>query len=952
MKTQDFIKHFSRRDSILRSISLLSASFTIAAISLLPSFGEKGIIIASSIQILATALLDFPTSVLADKLGRSRLLISSLFLKIFVSLSLLVTIYFSEQELFALVWSFYVLEAILDSISNSLLSGAYQVSYLNLFDHNCKNEIDYEKSNLFLESFRYSKRIRFLFPVIFTGLIVLAVNVLKSYHTSVYHVAYLILSIIIIARIFIFFMIRNDFTEEFKKTDKSQLSVRHGLTSLVSSVKGNKTVFATYGFNNLISLITLFYLTSAMMQNLKLVISDASSLWTIVLGLTLVVYLLRTFFNTLILPRVAVDKSDLFLMSLALFSMALGGAQFFLAQIQFSPFVKLGISIFLVVFSYVLVDSSSRNIEGRIKQYVKHDFLSSWLSAANLFGYLLYFVSSLFIIKVDPKMNTYLIGSLYIVYGFFFVLSGFSKKELIIRVPFLEILKRSLYKIVIIVIALLVIVDISSFYISAQSKQEQVVKNVQNTVYYGLKTSMVSGNTIDGINFLYSLMQGNFIACYQTRFLERNYDSCAENGLNAQDLSMHTIDLNYDDNNLGSIDVFLNFHDFKKELIQRIVADVFFAIALYWILFYIFSSLLKKLKDEVLKLPLSLNSQKEIEFQIKEFHEMHLKIMDAIKDKEEILKINTKLEIARQVSHDIKSPMQLLRNVDFTNSSNVQDNNFLIKQVIDRISEISSDLYQEKLSLKIQNNSLKDLLLPVLEEKKALFSKERQFVDIDIKTSAKLLSDKKEFQRVISNLVNNSFEAQDKTGLQICKASAFEDDNHVYIDIVDNGSGFSSEILENFGKEKITTKEHGKGLGLYHAASTIRKFGGDIKISNLDDGAKVSLVFPKSVMSTMILIDDDKLIHLAWKQFALKSSLKLISCHSSAECFDLLNSQSIHSSSYIFIDYNLGSENGYDLAKKLFEMGYQNLHMSSGNSDYISDEEKILKSIRGKEFPF
>ncbi len=84
------------------------------------------------------------------------------------------------------------------------------------------------------------------------------------------------------------------------------------------------------------------------------------------------------------------------------------------------------------------------------------------------------------------------------------------------------------------------------------------------------------------------------------------------------------------------------------------------------------------------------------------------------------------------------------------------------------------------------------------------------------------------------NILNNAAEASPKR-----RGVDFHlnwDENKAYIQVRDYGSGISPEIAALAGKEPVSTKESGLGVGLFLAFSTVQRLGGKISIYNKDDG--------------------------------------------------------------------------------------------------------------------
>lgn len=94
----------------------------------------------------------------------------------------------------------------------------------------------------------------------------------------------------------------------------------------------------------------------------------------------------------------------------------------------------------------------------------------------------------------------------------------------------------------------------------------------------------------------------------------------------------------------------------------------------------------------------------------------------------------------------------------------------------------------------------------------------------------------------------------------------------------------------------------------------------------------------------IVLIDDDNLIHLNWKGEGKSKGIEVKTFFTSKEFFE---SKFNDHNALIFIDYNLGTENGLDLAFSLKKKGFRNIKIATGH------EHRVSKDFHqtGKEFP-
>jgi two-component system sensor histidine kinase RegB len=86
--------------------------------------------------------------------------------------------------------------------------------------------------------------------------------------------------------------------------------------------------------------------------------------------------------------------------------------------------------------------------------------------------------------------------------------------------------------------------------------------------------------------------------------------------------------------------------------------------------------------------------------------------------------------------------------------------------------------------------------------------------------------------QALHNVLNNAADASPDAVTLDADWSAAE----LTITIADRGPGLREDIQEQLGKQPVTTKPEGLGVGLYLAHATIRRLGGDLGVSNRKQG--------------------------------------------------------------------------------------------------------------------
>lgn len=99
-------------------------------------------------------------------------------------------------------------------------------------------------------------------------------------------------------------------------------------------------------------------------------------------------------------------------------------------------------------------------------------------------------------------------------------------------------------------------------------------------------------------------------------------------------------------------------------------------------------------------------------------------------------------------------------------------------------------------------------------------------------------------QQVIANLLDNAAEAA--PGAALTLVAACPDEDTLSLSVLDDGPGFSPEMLERFGNPYQSSKgQPGRGMGLFLSVNVARTLGGRLQARNREGGgAEVVLTLP------------------------------------------------------------------------------------------------------------
>lgn len=151
--------------------------------------------------------------------------------------------------------------------------------------------------------------------------------------------------------------------------------------------------------------------------------------------------------------------------------------------------------------------------------------------------------------------------------------------------------------------------------------------------------------------------------------------------------------------------------------------------------------------------------------------------------------------------------------------------------------------------------NLVDLVEEVLHFQEAELANRKIDVNVEVNDSLPLiLGDRGQVKQIFFNLIKNAMEAMSPGGR--IKVLTRSDDEFVYVQFIDTGSGIAEEDLSRVFQAYYTTKKEGNGLGMMIVQRIMRDHGGQIGIESREGtGTVITLQFPQRHRRTRMLQD-------------------------------------------------------------------------------------------------
>lgn len=268
-----------------------------------------------------------------------------------------------------------------------------------------------------------------------------------------------------------------------------------------------------------------------------------------------------------------------------------------------------------------------------------------------------------------------------------------------------------------------------------------------------------------------------------------------------------------------------------------------------------------------------INYEKKVKANAKELEELNQSLEEKVKeeieknrDKEQLLVQKSKFialgEMISNIAHQWRQPLSelssILMFIKFKYSINALDKETMEKksQEADRVLEFMSHTIDDFRNFfipkkeKEEFNLLKEVQL-VINIISSTLDNYNIKIEINIDKNLKIISYLNEYKQVVLNILNNAKDVLIDKDIKnpLIKLTASEDANYVILNIEDNGGGVLVEPKNKIFEPYFSTKENsnGTGIGLYMSKIIVEKnMKGELKVENINKGAKFSIHIPKS----------------------------------------------------------------------------------------------------------
>ena len=208
------------------------------------------------------------------------------------------------------------------------------------------------------------------------------------------------------------------------------------------------------------------------------------------------------------------------------------------------------------------------------------------------------------------------------------------------------------------------------------------------------------------------------------------------------------------------------------------------------------------------------------------------------------------------LSHELRTPVSVIR----ANSETLLDGALEDKQEAkifskailhnaERLTSMVSDLIDLSridygdLKLNIVEVNLDNFIKSFIDSMKSVMKKKDIYIEYQPRHKKNIMADVQALERVMNNLIDNAFKYSPKGS--VIEISTITNNNHIKINVADQGSGISEidqeYIFDRFYRTASAraSENKGSGLGLAIVKNLINSLNGEVGVSNRPEGGSI-----------------------------------------------------------------------------------------------------------------
>ena len=229
--------------------------------------------------------------------------------------------------------------------------------------------------------------------------------------------------------------------------------------------------------------------------------------------------------------------------------------------------------------------------------------------------------------------------------------------------------------------------------------------------------------------------------------------------------------------------------------------------------------------------------------------------------------------------------------------------------------------------------------------------------------------DRTQFEQILLNLVQNSFEANARSvTIAIDERTDTDGERVARLRVVDDGRGMAPEVVNRIFDPFFTTKFPGRGLGLAVVFGGVKRHGGRVRVqSSLGCGTDFTIELPLAAGeapaaqggelapaaperakdyrgTTVVVVDDEPIVRRAMHSILVGMGCEVEAFESGADALAFVGRHADRRSLVVIVDLTMPVMDGEEVVRRLHELepGIRIVLMSGHGDEYVHERAREL----------